>query len=338
VPRSWSTPKALTANERRGWRGTTSSATAAFQHVAELGEGKLPRARAQGAIGHLVGQPGDGLRCMFHMMNEARIAVGLGRGDARLRRLRPASTTHAPPQGRPTGPCGKEPRAAAGAHHPPRRREAHAARAEESYCEGAAGLEAVCARLVDELHTGEAEASAEARLLLEMLTAIAKSWPSEWCLEANSWPSRCSAAMATRATSRSSKYWRDNRLNMITRAARHPGGWTCSAQGGDDGGRGMALLGGAGASTRSMRRARAPCAVARTPRRFARRVAPRARQGPDGLGHRRTREAALAHAAPYMQAFGHTVLPGLVAWRSPRSRTWRRRRSGQRQARGRYSS
>jgi alkylation response protein AidB-like acyl-CoA dehydrogenase len=44
----------------------------------------------------------------------------------------------------------------------------------------------------------------EASLLLEVLTPIAKSWPSEWCLEANSWPSRCMAATATRATFRSS--------------------------------------------------------------------------------------------------------------------------------------
>ena len=34
--------------------------------------------------------------------------------------------------------------------------------------------------------SGEAAAAAEAALLLEMLTPIAKSWPSEWCLEANS--------------------------------------------------------------------------------------------------------------------------------------------------------
>jgi alkylation response protein AidB-like acyl-CoA dehydrogenase len=33
---------------------------------------------AAGAIGYLVGKPGEGLRCMFHMMNEARIGVGLG--------------------------------------------------------------------------------------------------------------------------------------------------------------------------------------------------------------------------------------------------------------------
>eukprot|EP01030_Chromulinospumella_sphaerica_P001584 gene1584-1554_t len=35
-------------------------------------------------------------------------------------------------------------------------------------------------------HTGDAAAADEARLLLEVLTPIAKSWPSEWCLEANS--------------------------------------------------------------------------------------------------------------------------------------------------------
>jgi alkylation response protein AidB-like acyl-CoA dehydrogenase len=30
-----------------------------------------------GAVGYLVGQPGKGLHCMFHMMNEARIGVGM---------------------------------------------------------------------------------------------------------------------------------------------------------------------------------------------------------------------------------------------------------------------
>lgn len=39
--------------------------------------------------------------------------------------------------------------------------------------------------LIDQQHTGSAEAVREAALLLEVLTPIAKSWPSEWCLEAN---------------------------------------------------------------------------------------------------------------------------------------------------------
>ena len=76
--------------------------------------------------------------------------------------------------------------------------------AQKAYCEGALALELYCARLVDEQHTGDAQAADDARLLLEVLTPIAKSWPSEWCLEANAWRSRCTAATATRATSRSS--------------------------------------------------------------------------------------------------------------------------------------
>jgi hypothetical protein len=58
--------------------------------------------------------------------------------------------------------------------------------AQKAYCEGALALELYCARLVDEQHTGGEAASREAALLLEVLTPIAKSWPSEWCLEANS--------------------------------------------------------------------------------------------------------------------------------------------------------
>ena len=30
-----------------------------------------------GAVGYLVGKPGEGLKCMFHMMNEARISIGM---------------------------------------------------------------------------------------------------------------------------------------------------------------------------------------------------------------------------------------------------------------------
>jgi len=58
--------------------------------------------------------------------------------------------------------------------------------AQKSYCEGALALNLFCARLVDEQHTGTPESVAEARLLLEVLTPISKSWPSEFCLEANS--------------------------------------------------------------------------------------------------------------------------------------------------------
>ena len=51
-------------NHKLGYRGTTNV-------LLNYGEGA-------GAIGYRVGAPGAGLRCMFHMMNEARIQVGLG--------------------------------------------------------------------------------------------------------------------------------------------------------------------------------------------------------------------------------------------------------------------
>ena len=51
---------------------------------------------------------------------------------------------------------------------------------------GALALILYCARLVDDEKTGESELiREEARALLDLLTPIAKSWPSEYCLEAN---------------------------------------------------------------------------------------------------------------------------------------------------------
>ncbi|MCT7013867.1 acyl-CoA dehydrogenase, partial [Salmonella enterica subsp. enterica serovar Saintpaul] len=56
-------------NHKMGYRGTVNC-------LLNFGEGgHQPQGKA-GAIGYLVGEPGQGLSCMFHMMNEARIGVG----------------------------------------------------------------------------------------------------------------------------------------------------------------------------------------------------------------------------------------------------------------------
>jgi alkylation response protein AidB-like acyl-CoA dehydrogenase len=69
---------------------------------------------------------------------------------------------------------------------------------------------------VDELHTGDADAAAaRPRLLLEVLTPIAKSWPSEWCLEANSLAIQVLGGYGYTRDFPVEQYWRDNRLNMI---------------------------------------------------------------------------------------------------------------------------
>jgi alkylation response protein AidB-like acyl-CoA dehydrogenase len=58
-------------NHKMGQRGTSNC-------LLNFGEGKFQPAGRSGAVGEIVGQEGKGLAYMFHMMNEARIAVGLG--------------------------------------------------------------------------------------------------------------------------------------------------------------------------------------------------------------------------------------------------------------------
>ncbi|QCB46494.1 acyl-CoA dehydrogenase [Hydrogenophaga sp. PAMC20947] len=183
-----------------GWRGTTSTLLSFGENGACLGE--------------IVGQPNQGLACMFHMMNEARIGVGMGaimlgyRGY--LASLRYAQERV---QGRPLG--NKDPLSPPVAliEHPDVRRMLLA---QKSYVEGAYGLAMIAARLVDEQRTGETEsARTEASLLLELLTPIVKSWPSQWCLEANSLAIQILGGYGYTREFPVEQYWRDNRLNMI---------------------------------------------------------------------------------------------------------------------------
>ncbi len=196
-------------NHKLGWRGTTNT-------LLNFGEGKFPVDGKAGAVGYLVGQPGKGLRCMFHMMNEARIGVGTAATMLGMAGYH-ASLDYAKnrPQGRPGRPAPARTR--------PSRRCASSSTptcermllAQKAYCEGALALELYCARLVDEQKTGDAQAADDARLLLEVLTPIAKSWPSEWCLEANSLAIQIHGGYGYTRDFPVEQYWRDNRLNMI---------------------------------------------------------------------------------------------------------------------------
>lgn len=286
-------------NHKLGYRGIPNT-------LLNFGEGKYVVRGKPGAIGYLVGKPGDGLKCMFHMMNEARIGVGLGAvmlGYAGYE----ASLEYARgrPQGRPIGVGGKD----ATRPQVPIIQHADVKRmllAQKSYCEGALALELYCSRLVDELHTGEAAAKAEAGLLLEMLTPIAKSWPSEWCLEANSLAIQVHGGYGYTRDYPVEQYWRDNRLNMI-----HEG--THGIQGLDllgrkvvmDGGKGLALL--AGKVNATIERALQTKAWAEEANALAGALKHlgNATKAAWATG---VPEEALANAVPYLQAFGHTVL------------------------------
>src|SRR5204863_8582705 len=62
---------------------------------------------------------------------------------------------------------------------------------------------------------GERAARLRSHTLLEVLTPIAKSWPSEWCLEANSLAIQVLGGYGYTRDYPVEQYWRDNRLNMI---------------------------------------------------------------------------------------------------------------------------
>ncbi|MEZ4392367.1 MAG: acyl-CoA dehydrogenase [Polyangiales bacterium] len=288
-------------NHKCGYRGTVNT-------LLNFGEGRhLPGGRA-GAIGYRVGDEGRGLACMFHMMNEARIGVGLGAAMLGAAGYEAAlSYARERRQGRPLGPRGKDPT------QPPVPILEHAdvrrmLLAQKAYCEGALALLLYCARLVDEQRTGEAAEANEARLLLELLTPVAKSWPSEWCLEANSLAMQVLGGYGYARDFPVEQLWRDNRLNMIHEGAH-------GIHGLDLLGRKVRLEGGAALGLLAAR----VSATAERARSHAelREHADALEAAVASLGaatasawSTRDPEDALANATPYLQAFGHAA----VAW------------------------
>jgi butyryl-CoA dehydrogenase len=86
----------------------------------------------------------------------------------------------------------------------------------KSYVEGGLALGLYCARLVDEERTAEtAEERAQAHLLLETLTPIAKSWPSQWCLAADDLAIQVHGGYGYTRDYPVEQFYRDNRLNPI---------------------------------------------------------------------------------------------------------------------------
>jgi alkylation response protein AidB-like acyl-CoA dehydrogenase len=207
-------------NHKMGYRGTTNT----LLNFGERG----------GAVGELIGEEGRGLTYMFHMMNEARIGVGLGAValgyTGYLKSLQYAKERV---QGREVGSRLPVPIA----EHADVKRMLLA---QKSYVEGALGLLLFCSRLVDEEKSAESqEERAAAHLLLDVLTPIAKSWPSQWCLEANNLAIQVHGGYGYTRDYDVEQHYRDNRLNPI-----HEG--THGIQGQDLLGRKVTMGGGAG--------------------------------------------------------------------------------------------
>lgn len=196
----------VSLNHKMGNHATTNA-------LLNFGDGTHPVAGGEGAVGYLVGEEHKGLAYMFHMMNEARMAVGL-QASATGYAGYLASLEYAKQrtQGRPVGNKDASVRPVPLIEHADVKRMLLA---QKSYVEGGLALGLYCANLVDEARTGADGERDRAHLLLEVLTPIAKSWPSQWCLEANNLAIQVHGGYGYTTEFDVEQYYRDNRLNAI---------------------------------------------------------------------------------------------------------------------------
>ena len=288
-------------NHKMGFRGITNT-------VLNFGEGGYQPAGEPGAVGYLVGEAHRGLSYMFHMMNEARLGVGMGAiALGYTGYLKSLDYARSRPQGRPvTAKDPTTPQVPIIGHADVKRMLL----AQKSYVEGALALALYCARLVDIAHTAESdEERVHANALLDILTPIAKSWPSQWCLAANDLAIQVHGGYGYTREYDVEQHYRDNRLNPI-----HEG--THGIQSLDLLGRKVVQNG--GASLAALHRTMADTvATARQsggePAELAAQLDAVIQQlvaVTAGMFAAGDIDAALANSAVYLEAFGHVV----IAW------------------------
>ena len=187
-------------NHKMGNRGTTNC----LLNFGENGD----------SIGYLIGEENHGLANMFHMMNEARVAVGIGATAVGLAGyLYSLDYARNRPQGRHIGDKDPQsPQVMISEHADVKR----LLMTQKAYVEGAQALEYYAARLLDEQKISDTEEKQNrANLLLELLTPICKSWPAEFCLEANKHAIQVLGGYGYTREYPVERFYRDNRLNHI---------------------------------------------------------------------------------------------------------------------------
>jgi butyryl-CoA dehydrogenase len=191
-------------NRKMGQRGTTNT-------VLALGDGELCR-------GFLVGEPHQGLRYMFQMMNEARIGVGAGAAVTALAGYRHAlAYARERTQGRALDDKDPLSPPVPIVEHPDVKRMLLA---QKAIAEGSLALCLYGATLIDEIATTDHPAEkADLELLLEVLTPVIKTWPSEKGCEANSLAIQVHGGYGYTHDFPVERLYRDQRLNPIHEGA-----------------------------------------------------------------------------------------------------------------------
>ena len=197
-------------NHKMGNRATTNC-------LLNFGDGTHSPDPTPGAVAFLVGEEHKGLSYMFHMMNEARIGVGfLATSLGYAGYLASLEYAKVRTQGRPVDQKDPTSKPIPIVEHADVKRMLLA---QKSYVEGSLALGLYCSKLVDLQQTGDDAEQARAGLLLDVLTPIAKSWPSQWCLEANSLAIQVLGGYGYTREFPVEQYYRDNRLNPIHEGA-----------------------------------------------------------------------------------------------------------------------
>ncbi|MEL7298617.1 MAG: acyl-CoA dehydrogenase family protein, partial [Pseudomonadota bacterium] len=187
-------------NHKMGQRGTTNC-------LLNFGEGGE-------TIGYLVGREHEGLANMFHMMNEARIGVGLAAVMSGLSGyLYSLDYAQQRQQGRKLGEKNPlQPQVPIIEHADVKRM----LMTQKAFVEGGQALLYYCTSLLDrQTIARDEEEAGKLQLLLELLTPVAKSWPSEYCLEANKLAIQVLGGYGYTRDYPVERFYRDNRLNHI---------------------------------------------------------------------------------------------------------------------------
>lgn len=187
-------------NHKMGYRGTTNT-------LLNFGE-KEP------CVGYLMGGEHEGLKCMFHMMNEARIGVGMGAvmlGYAGY--LHSLEYAKERPQGRLPGDKNPDSPQVNIIQHADVKRMLLK---QKAYVEGGLALTLYCGKLVDDIRTEQdADKKADMELFMDLLTPIVKAWPSDFCLKANELAIQVLGGAGYTRDYPVERLYRDNRLNPI---------------------------------------------------------------------------------------------------------------------------
>ena len=192
-------------NHKMGCRGATNT----LLNFGESGD----------CLGYLVGQENQGLANMFHMMNEARISVGMSAVMTALGGyLYSLDYARNRPQGRALDNKNPElPQVMISEHADIKRM----LMTQKAFIEGAQMLMYYSSQIIDQQKVSDdAAQNARMGLLLELLTPICKSWPSEYCLEANKLAIQVLGGYGYTREYPVERLYRDNRLNHI-----HEGTW-----------------------------------------------------------------------------------------------------------------